>query len=101
MGAAQVESRQGSKAAAVLKGAPMKLLAAIDSSAYSQQALEEIARRPWPPETTVRILHVIDWPQLPNSASPIQTLKESANFLVEAALRGWITSHHQGHGRTP
>ena len=65
----------------------MKLLAAIDSSAYSQQVLEEIARRPWPSETTVRILHVIDWPQLPNSASLIQTLKESANLLVESAAK--------------
>jgi len=65
----------------------MKVLAAIDSSAYSQQVLEEIATRPWPAETKVRILHVIDWPQLPSGASLIETLKDSADHLVEAAAK--------------
>lgn len=65
----------------------MKLLAAIDSSAYSRRVLEEIATRPWPSETKVRILHVIDWPQLPASASLIQTFKESADLLVESAAK--------------
>jgi nucleotide-binding universal stress UspA family protein len=65
----------------------MKLLAAIDASPYSQQVLEEIARRPWPSETTVCVLHVLDWPQLPNSASLIQTLKQSADLLVESAAK--------------
>lgn len=65
----------------------MKLLAAIDASPYAQQVLEEIARRPWPAETKVRILHVIDWPQLPDSAALIQTFKESAGRLVESAAK--------------
>jgi nucleotide-binding universal stress UspA family protein len=84
----------------------MKLLAAIDSSPYSQQVLDEIARRPWPAETTVCILHVIDWPQLPSSASLIQTLKQSANLLVESAAKrlckaGLRTTTHvmEGHPR--
>ena len=65
----------------------MKLLAAIDSSPFSQQVLDEIARRPWPAETTVCILHVIDWAQLPSSASLSQMLKQSASLLVESAAK--------------
>jgi hypothetical protein len=33
------------------------------------RVLDEIVRRPWPPDTTVYILHVIDWPQLPSRAA--------------------------------
>jgi nucleotide-binding universal stress UspA family protein len=65
----------------------MKALAAIDSSPCSQQVLDEIARRPWPPDTTVCILHIVDWPQLPSSASLIPALKQSANLLVESAAK--------------
>jgi len=84
----------------------MKLLAAIDSSAYSQQVLDEIARRPWPSETTVCILHVIDWPLLPDSPSLIQTVKGSAKLLVESAGKRLckaglhtITKIMEGHPR--
>ena len=38
----------------------MKLLFATDGSAYSQTALEEIANRPYPPESSVRIISIID-----------------------------------------
>ncbi len=38
----------------------MKLLFATDGSAYSQTALEEIANRPYPPESSVHILSIID-----------------------------------------
>jgi nucleotide-binding universal stress UspA family protein len=65
----------------------MKLLTAIDSSPYSEQVLDEIARRPWPLDTTVCVLHVIDWPQLPSSGSWIQALKHSADLLVESAAK--------------
>jgi len=84
----------------------MRLLAAIDASPYSQQVLEEIARRPWPPNTTACILHVLDWPQLPDSASLVQTLKQSADVLVESAARrlcqaglGVTTKVIEGHPR--
>jgi nucleotide-binding universal stress UspA family protein len=36
----------------------MRILLAVDGSAYSQIAVEEVARRPWPPSSTVRVLAV-------------------------------------------
>src|ERR1019366_657706 len=63
----------------------MKLLIAIDSSAVSKTVIDEVARRPWPSGTTVCVLHIIDWPPLPSNASLIQSVKESAELLVNSA----------------
>src|SRR5688572_25251356 len=38
----------------------MKVLLAIDSSEYSAQAIKEVAKRPWPPKTIVRVLSVVE-----------------------------------------
>ena len=38
----------------------MKLLLAIDSSKYSTEAIREVARRPWPLKTIVRVLSVVE-----------------------------------------
>ena len=38
----------------------MKILLAIDGSACSDAAVEEVARRPWPEETEVRIVSVVE-----------------------------------------
>jgi len=37
----------------------MRILLAIDGSAHSQVAVDEVARRPWPSNSTIRILSVI------------------------------------------
>ena len=37
----------------------MRILLAIDGSAHSQTAVDEIARRPWPPKSTIRVMSVI------------------------------------------
>jgi nucleotide-binding universal stress UspA family protein len=37
----------------------MKILLAIDGSQHSQDAVDEIARRPWPIGTAVRVVNVI------------------------------------------
>jgi nucleotide-binding universal stress UspA family protein len=37
----------------------MKILLAIDVSPYSRAAVDEVARRPWPPATIIRVLSVI------------------------------------------
>jgi nucleotide-binding universal stress UspA family protein len=37
----------------------MRILLAIDGSAPSQDAIEEVALRPWPSQSTVRVLSVI------------------------------------------
>jgi nucleotide-binding universal stress UspA family protein len=37
----------------------MKILLAVDGSSHSQEAVDDVARRPWPPRSTVRVLSVI------------------------------------------
>jgi nucleotide-binding universal stress UspA family protein len=37
----------------------MKILLAIDGSPHSQDAVDEVARRPWPSNSTIRVLSVI------------------------------------------
>lgn len=38
----------------------MKILLAIDDSIYSEEAVREVAARAWPPDTSVRVLHVVE-----------------------------------------
>lgn len=38
----------------------MKILLAVDNSEYSTEAIKEIATRPWPPDTIVRVLSVAE-----------------------------------------
>ena len=37
----------------------MKILLAVDGSEYSAEAVKEVAARPWPPQTTVRVLSAV------------------------------------------
>jgi len=45
----------------------MKILLAVDGSDCSLVAVDEIARRPWPPGSIVKILSVVESPFLPTS----------------------------------
>jgi nucleotide-binding universal stress UspA family protein len=38
----------------------MKILLAVDGSAYSSEAVGEVAARPWPPGTKVRVLSAVE-----------------------------------------
>jgi nucleotide-binding universal stress UspA family protein len=38
----------------------MKVLLAIDHSVYSAEAIKEVAKRPWPPKTIVRVISVVE-----------------------------------------
>ena len=38
----------------------MKILLAVDASEYSAEALREVAERPWPTGTTVRVLSAVE-----------------------------------------
>ena len=38
----------------------MKVLLAIDNSKYSAEAVKEVANRPWPPNTIVRVIFVVE-----------------------------------------
>ncbi|HMG34538.1 MAG TPA: universal stress protein [Blastocatellia bacterium] len=43
----------------------MKILLAVDGSAFSDAAVEEVARRPWPEGSEVKVLHVAERPLIP------------------------------------
>ena len=79
----------------------MKILVAIDGSDFSQAALQSVMARPWPPDTEVKILHVVEPPSLlmgremsgydPEFEVVWKALREQAKHLVEKAaekLRG-------------
>jgi nucleotide-binding universal stress UspA family protein len=40
----------------------MKILLAIDGSVYSDAAMDEIAARPWPPKSEVKVISAVDLP---------------------------------------
>jgi nucleotide-binding universal stress UspA family protein len=63
----------------------MKLLIAIDSSPVSRTVVDEVRRRPWPSGTSARILHIIDFAQLPSGTDVMQAVKQSADLFVKSA----------------
>jgi nucleotide-binding universal stress UspA family protein len=40
----------------------MKILLAVDGSAYSDAAVEEIVKRPWPPKSEVKVITAVEMP---------------------------------------
>ncbi len=63
----------------------MKILLAIDGSACSDAAVEEVARRPWPDGSSLRVLNVFETPMSPTPeiwAVPASYFEE-----IEEALR--------------
>lgn len=47
----------------------MKILLAIDGSSFSDEAVKEVARRPWPTGSEVRVVSVVEPPLLPTVES--------------------------------
>ncbi|MEK6325560.1 MAG: universal stress protein [Acidobacteriota bacterium] len=43
----------------------MKILLAIDGSSFSDEAVKEVARRPWPAGSEVKVVSVVESPLLP------------------------------------
>ncbi len=74
----------------------MKILLPIDGSEYSDAAVEEVARRPWPPQSEVRVINVVEMPVMPAmepwgmSPDYFETLEEkgrdAARAVIESAL---------------
>lgn len=63
----------------------MKILLAIDGSLCSDRAVEEVARRPWPEETSVKVLTALEPPMPPTP----ETWAVPASYFeeIETALR--------------
>ena len=73
----------------------MKILIAIDGSDFSQAALQSVIARPWPPDTQVKVLNVVEPPSLlmgremsgydPEFEMVWKALREQAKDLVAKA----------------
>ena len=74
----------------------MKILLAVDGSAYSDTAVEEVARRPWPPHSEVNLITAAETPIIvgmePWAASPEyfehleKPVRDAAKAVIESAL---------------
>ena len=75
----------------------MKILLAVDGSACSDAAVKEIARRPWPDGSFVKVLTAVDLPTPPTPeawALPVNyfremdvALRKQAQIAVERAIK--------------
>ena len=77
----------------------MNILLAIDPSGASDSAVGEVAARPWPSNTKICVLSVIDPPNVTVIPSLVQSATEAARALVRNAAdrligRGFDTSTH-------
>ncbi len=65
----------------------MKILLAIDGSPHSQAAVDEVARRPWPPGTTIRVISAIQpyTPPVTEFVLAGATLEDMRQQLVSSA----------------
>lgn len=74
----------------------MKILLAVDGSAFSDAAVEEVARRPWPPHSEVRaittaeipiVLGIEPWVVLPEYFENLEkVVREAAHGVIKSAL---------------
>jgi nucleotide-binding universal stress UspA family protein len=65
----------------------MKILLPIDTSAASQVAIDQVAARPWPPNTQVRVLNVVEISE-PFALAPIvEEVSARAHRLVDDAAK--------------
>jgi len=85
----------------------MNILLAIDNSISSGTAVSEMATRPWPPDSRVCVLNVVEEPNVVVIPALIQTATEAAQATVKIAAdrllaQGLETSTHvvQGHPRS-
>lgn len=63
----------------------MKILLAIDSAAGIETVIRDAARRPWPPRSEFRILHIVDIPGLGRFGALIEDEKRRGQELVKKA----------------
>jgi len=74
----------------------MRVLLAVDGSAYSDAAVEEVARRPWPPNSELRVISAFEislnigldfWTMPPDYFEKLEKgARERAKRAVDSAL---------------
>jgi nucleotide-binding universal stress UspA family protein len=82
----------------------MKILLAVDGSTFSDAAVEEIARKPWPPLTEVKVISVVEPPLLPifetwvPPDSYFEELESAAKSQARAAVDKAAARLHEQQG---
>jgi nucleotide-binding universal stress UspA family protein len=71
----------------------MKILLATDGSPFSDAAVEEVANRPWPPNTELKIISVAEPPTFPAVETwvPPDDYIENMQKLVEEQAQSIVT----------
>jgi len=80
-----------------MKGSEMKILLAVDGSPNSDAAVEEVRKRPWPPQSEVKIITAIETPLIVSTgmdpwpadyyAELQKAAREAATIVINNALR--------------
>ena len=82
----------------------MKILLAIDGSVFSDRAVEEVARRPWPPGSEVKIVSVIEPPITPMTEPFVlptlywEEAEKAAEEQANEALKHGVKAISSAHG---
>lgn len=86
------------------KGVEMKIVLAIDGSACNERAQDEVARRPWPADSQVRIISVMELPapltsepRVP-SASYFNEIESAQRTQAEKTLSAAAAKLREGKG---
>ena len=84
----------------------MKILLAVDGSGYSEAAIEEVIKRPWPPQSEVKIVTAIETPMMvgmglePWPANYFDDLQKSAREAAEAVIASAIRKLKEASEKT-
>lgn len=87
----------------------MKILIAVDGSAYSDAAVEEVASLPWPAGSEIKVISAVELPILSPAEFPSwpdyldevdRVVTERANAAVDAALSKLRTGECKSLGLT-
>lgn len=80
----------------------MKILLAIDGSPCSDAAIQEVIRRPWPPQSEVKIIVAVETPMIVGTGfepwpadyfnEVMKTAREGAQSVIEKAIRKFSDS---------
>jgi nucleotide-binding universal stress UspA family protein len=75
----------------------MKILLAVDGSAFSDAAVEEVVRRPWLPDSEVKVITAAETPIIvgmePWAASPdyFESLEKSVRGVAQGVIQNALT----------
>jgi nucleotide-binding universal stress UspA family protein len=79
----------------------MKILLGIDSSKASQVAVEEIARRPWPPGSSAEVVNVVERSHLWTTSETAEEAPRLSRELVAAAVAALTSAGLRATGISP